>query len=68
MLKGYFTRKDTRWGFFKEDLKITLVTYAVMSAGVYVWSKIEEKKTKEMLEQEATEAEEFETKEWGDTL
>lgn len=68
MLKGYFTRKDTRWGFFKEDLKITLVTYAVMAAGVYVWSKIEEKKTNETLEQEVTEAEEFETKEWGDTL
>lgn len=67
MLKGYFTRKDTRWGFYKEDLKITLVTYAVIAAGYYVWTKIEEKKTNEMHEQEVTEAE-FETKEWGDTL
>ena len=49
MLKGYFTRKDTRWGFFKEDLKITLATYAIMAAGYYVWSKIEEKKSNEML-------------------
>lgn len=65
MLKGYFTRKDTRWGFFKEDLKITLVTYAVTAAGLYVWSKIEEKKTDKMLEQEVTEAEEFETKKMG---
>lgn len=68
MLKGYFTRKDTRWKFFKEDLKITLVAYAIMVVGYYVWTKLEDKKTNGMLEQEVTEVEEVETKEWGNTL
>lgn len=53
MLKDYFTRKDTRFGFFKEDLKITCVIYAVwaaIGAGCYFWNKKKEKERDEAYE------------------
>ena len=29
-LKNYFTRKDTRWEFWKEDMKLSLMCYAII--------------------------------------
>lgn len=38
-LTNYFTRKDTRWGFWKEDMKIYLVYTGVMLGVCYGYQK-----------------------------
>lgn len=71
MLKNYFTRTDTRWGFFKEDLKITLCIYAVsaaVGAGLYLMDKKKNEKKDEELVEEEVRIEDFEPKEWGESL
>ncbi len=52
-LKGYYTRKDSRLGFMKEDLKLNLIGVSVMLAlygiGKLVLDYIDKKKTEKRI-------------------
>jgi hypothetical protein len=55
-LTNYFTRKDTRWGFWKEDMKITLVCYGVMFVAYYGYEKYLDLKNRKETDKRIIEA------------
>lgn len=55
-LKNYYTRKDTRLGFWKEDMKITLVCYGVTLGAYYGYNKYLDWKDRKETEKNIVEA------------
>lgn len=55
-LVNYFTRKDTRWGFWKEDMKVYLIYTGVMLGVYYGYQKFLDWKDKEETKRNIKEA------------
>ena len=55
-LKAYYTRMDTRLGFWKEDMKISLITTGVMLGVAYGYQKFLDWKDKEETKRNIKEA------------
>lgn len=55
-LKAYFTRKDTRFGFWKVDVKIALIYTGVMLGIYYGYQKFLDWKDKEETKRNIKEA------------
>lgn len=55
-LVNYFTRKDTRWGFWKEDMKVYLIYTGVMLGVYYGYQKYLDWKDRERTETRIKEA------------
>jgi hypothetical protein len=55
-LKRYYTRRDTRLGFWKEDMKITLVCYGITLGACYGYNKYLDWKDRKETENRIKEA------------
>lgn len=55
-LKSYYTRKDTRWGFWKEDMKWYLIYTGVMLGVCYGYQKYLDWKDRKETEKHIKEA------------